>query len=386
MGFGSLRDSGIQEERALSVPNDETDFYSGYAPLGAGESMLTRRDIVLGSAAAATAALAEKASGGQRKPTMAHAALAFLAGLDAEQKKKAQLPFNSEERFRWHYVPMARQGLHYNSMTPEQQKSAQALLLIGLSKTGFKKIETIRRLENVLREIEKGTGPTRDPGLYYFTIFGDPDPKGAWGWRYEGHHVSLHWTSLKDKIIASSPQFLGSNPGEVRSGPEKGTRVLAAEEDLGRALVKSLDEAQRKEAVLSAKAPADILSTASRKAALLDDKGIAYKQLTSKQQGLLLTLMEEYATVQAPEIAKQRLEAVHKAGMADVKFAWMGGTERGEPHYYRIQGTTFLVEYDNTQNDANHIHTVWRDFKGDFGVDLLALHYHTADHDHGHDV
>ena len=348
--------------------------------------MLTRRDVVLGSTLAATAALADSASGRQRKPTMAQAAAAFLASLDAEQKAKAQLPFNSEERFMWHYVPLARQGLHYKGMKPEQQKLAQALLLLGLSKSGFRKVETIRQLEYVLKEIEKGSGPTRDPDLYYFTIFGDPHPKGTWGWRYEGHHVSMHWTCLKGKVIASSPQFLGSNPGEVRSGPQKGTRVLAAEEDLGRALVKSLTDTQRTEAVISAKAPADILTTSSRKAALLDDKGIPYKQLTKDQQGLFLTLLEEYANVQVPEIAKQRLDAVRKAGMDSLKFAWMGGMEKGEPHYYRIQGTTFLVEYDNTQNDANHIHSVWRDFKGDFGVDLLALHYHTADHDHGHDA
>jgi len=347
--------------------------------------MLTRRDAVLGSTVAAAAALAAKADGRQKKPTMAQLAADFLAVLDAEQKPKAQLPFNSEERFMWHYVPMARQGLHYKGMKPEQQKLAQALVLHGLSKSGFRKIETIRQLEYVLLDIEKGSGPTRDPDLYYFTIFGDPDPKGTWAWRYEGHHVSLHWTSLKGKIIASSPQFLGCNPGEVRSGPQKGTRVLAAEEDLGRALVKSLDAAQRKETIISAKAPADILSTASRKAELLDDKGIAYKQLNKEQRGLFLTLLEEYANVQVQEIAKQRLEAVHKAGMDTIKFAWMGGIEKGEPHYYRIQGTTFLVEYDNTQNDANHIHSVWRDFKGDFGVDLLALHYQTAGHDHGHD-
>ena len=348
--------------------------------------MLTRRDMVIGSTLAATAALAEQAGGREAKPTMAQRAAELLAALEPEQRQKAQLPFNSEERFAWHYVPLARQGLHYKGMTPEQQKKAQALLLLGLSKTGFKKVETIRHLELVLLDMEKGSGPVRDPDLYYFTIFGDPTPKGTWGWRYEGHHVSMHWTCLKGKIIASSPQFLGSNPGDVRSGPQKGTRVLAAEEDLGRALVKSLDAAQRTEALISPTAPGDILSTASRKAVLLDDKGIAYKQLNKEQQGLFLTLLEEYANVQVPEIAKQRLEAVRKAGMDTVKFAWMGGLEKGEPHYYRIQGATFLVEYDNTQNNANHIHTVWRDFKGDFGVDLLALHYHTADHDHGHDV
>lgn len=348
--------------------------------------MLTRRDVVLGTTLAGAAALAEGATARQRKPTMAQAAAAFLATLDAEQKAKALLPFNSEERFSWHYVPLERQGLRYKAMKPEQQTAARALLQLSLSKSGFRKVETIRQLENVLKEMEQGKGPTRDPDLHYFTIFGDPDPKGTWGWRYEGHHVSLHWTSLKGKIIASSPQFLGSNPAEVRSGSMKGTRVLAAEEDLGRALVKSLNEAQRKEAIISEKAPGDILTAASRKAEMLDDKGILYKELTKEQQGLFLTLLEEYAHVQVEEIAKQRLEAVRKAGMDGIKFAWMGGIEKGQPHYYRIQGATFLVEYDNTQNDANHIHSVWRDFKGDFGVDLLALHYQTADHDHGHDV
>ncbi len=348
--------------------------------------MLNRRELIVGSTLAATGVLAEKATARQKKPTMAQAALAFLATLDAEQKAKAQLPFNSEERLNWHYVPMERKGLHYKSMNADQQKAAHALLLISLSKSGYRKIETIRQLENVLKEMEKGSGPTRDPDLYYFAVFGDPDPKGTWAWRYEGHHVSLHWTAVKGKIVASSPQFLGSNPAEVKSGPMQGTRVLKAEEDLGRALVKSLSPEQRGTAMLSDKAPNDIVTAAARKAAILEDKGIAYSQLNKEQQGLLLTLVQEYANVQAEDIAKQRLEAVRKAGMESVKFAWMGGVEKGEGHYYRIQSATFLIEYDCTQNNANHIHSVWRDFKGDFGADLLALHYHTADHDHGHDV
>ena len=348
--------------------------------------MLTRRDVIVGGALVAGAALSETANGKQRRPTLYQATVDFLATLDAEQKQKAMLPFNMEERLNWHYIPKERKGLHYKDMNPAQQQAAHALFLVGLSKSGYKKVETIRQLENVLREIEKGTGPTRDPGLYYFTVFGEPAAKGTWGLRYEGHHVSLNWTSLKGRIIASSPQFLGSNPGEVRSGEMKGTRVLAAEEDLGRALVKSLSADQRKEALISDKAPGDIISANARTAGIQEDKGIAYGQLSKEQQGLFLSLLQEYATVQVPEIAKQRLDAIHKAGMEQVKFAWMGGLDRGQPHYYRIQGATFLVEYDNTQNDANHIHTVWRDFKGDWGADLLAVHYHTADHDHGHNV
>jgi hypothetical protein len=347
--------------------------------------MLTRREALTSATLAATAALAAKATGKAQTPAMYQAANDFLATLDAEQKQKAQLPFNADERLNWHYIPKERKGLNYKSMSATQQQAAHALLLAGLSKTGYRKIEAIRQLEYVLREMENGN-MGRDPGLYHFTIFGEPTAKGTWGWRYEGHHVSLQWTAIKGKIIASSPQFLGSNPGEVRSGPQTGTRVLAAEEDLARSLVKALNEDQRREAVVSDTAPGDILTAASRKAEMLDDKGIPYSRLTRTQQGLFITLLEEYANVQVQEIARQRLEAIRKSGLDNVKFAWMGGLERGQPHYYRIQGATFLVEYDNTQNNANHIHTVWRDFKGDFGVDLLALHYHTADHDHGHDV
>ena len=348
--------------------------------------MLNRRELIVGSTIAATGVLADKAGARQRRPTMSQMALAFLEKLDAEQKSKAQFPFNSEERLNWHYVPMERKGLHYKAMNADQQKAAHALLLVSLSKSGYRKIEAIRQLELVLLDMEKGSGPKRDPDLYYFAVFGDPDQKGTWGWRYEGHHVSLHWTALKGKVVASSPQFLGSNPAEVRSGPQQGTRVLKAEEDLGRALVKSLTPEQRTTAILSETAPGDIVTAAARKAAILEDKGIAYAQLNKEQQGLLMTLVQEYANVQAEEIALQRLDAIHKAGMESVKFAWMGGMEKGQGHYYRIQSATFLIEYDCTQNNANHIHTVWRDFKGDFGADLLALHYHTADHDHGHDV
>jgi hypothetical protein len=347
--------------------------------------MLTRREVIVGGTLAATAALADKAIARGQMPAMHRAAADFLATLDPEQKQQTQIPFNADERLNWHYIPKERKGLTYKVMNSVQQQAAHTLLLVGLSKSGHRKIEAIRQLENVLREMENGnTG--RDPDNYHFTVFGEPTARGTWGWRYEGHHVSLQWTALKGRIIASSPQFLGSNPAEVRSGPQQGTRVLAAEEDLGRSLVKSLNAEQRQEAVISDTAPGDILTAASHKAAVLDDKGIAYSRLTKTQQGLFITLLEEYANVQAQDIAKQRLEAIRKSGLDGVKFAWMGGLERGEPHYYRLQGTTFLIEYDNTQNNANHIHSVWRDFKGDFGVDLLALHYHTADHDHGHDV
>ncbi len=306
---------------------------------------------------------------------MLNATKAFLATLKSDQLAKAELPFNSEERLNWFYVPHERKGIPFKDLEGPQRNAALDVLRASLSIRGYQKVETIRQLENVLRILEAGKGPTRDPELYYFTVFGGPAEHGTWGLRFEGHHLSFNWTIIRGKIIASSPQFLGSNPGEVRDGAMKGTRVLAAEEDLARSLVKSLSPNQRRESVVSDKAPGDILTNNQRVAAIQEDRGVSFDKLNKTQQGLLLQLISEYAGTQPAELAKMRLEKIRKAGMDHVKFAWMGGLERGEPHYYRVQGETFLIEYDNTQNNANHVHSVWRDFKGDWGHDLLAEHY-----------
>jgi hypothetical protein len=313
---------------------------------------------------------------------MAAAAQKFVGTLDPAQKAKAQLPFDSEERFNWFYIPKERIGLPLKQMTGPQREAALALLHAGLSEKGYTKAEAIRALEPVLAEIEKNP-VRRDPELYYVSIFGEPSPTGTWGWRYEGHHLSQNWTVVRGQSIASSPQFFGSNPAEVRNGPKKGTRVLAAEEDLARALLGSLTEAQRAKAVISAEAPDDMLTANTRKAAIQEDRGISHEELTPDQRGLLMAILEEYAGAQQRTVAQARLEAIRAAGLGKLKFAWMGGLERGQRHYYRIQGPTFLIEYDNTQNDANHIHAVWRDFNGDFGVDLLSAHYRTSPH-HAH--
>jgi Protein of unknown function (DUF3500) len=310
--------------------------------------------------------------------TMLDAARTFLADLNPAQKSKAVLPFNSEERFRWFYTPVARKGIPFKELSASQKLAGLELLRAGLSEQGYTKAEMIRKLEDVLRELERSR--ERDPDLYFFTFFGEPTANGAWGWRYEGHHCSQNWTIVNGKLIGSSPQFFGANPAEVRDGPMKGTRVLSAEEDLGRSLVKSLSTAQRAEAVLSVSAPADIVTTNQRKAAIQDDKGVAYSKLSQDQQGTLLALIEEYLSAQPQAEARQRLDKIHQAGFDQIKFAWMGGLEKGEGHYYRVQGSTFLIEYDNTQNNANHIHCVWRDFNGDWGEDLLAEHYRNSPH------
>ena len=297
----------------------------------------------------------------------------FLDTLSPEQAAQATIPFNSAERYNWFYTPVDRKGLPFKSMDDAQQKVALELLRAGFSEKGYDKAETIRQLELVLFEMSGRT--FRDTGLYYFTFFGEPSERGPWGWRYEGHHISQHWTIVNGSAMAASPQFFGANPAEVREGPMRGTRVLGTEEDLARTFIHSLNDSQRAQAIVSETAPSDILTTNKREAALQSDVGVAFGALTMDQQRALDTLIEEYANAQPVQVASDRLDRVHAAGMDHVKFAWLGGIEKGQGHYYRIQGPTFLIEYDNTQNDANHIHSVWRDFSGDFGKDLLAAHY-----------
>ncbi len=300
---------------------------------------------------------------------------AFLSALNETQRSAAVLPFNSDERLNWHYVPKDRLGLPFQKMDDKQRELALGLLKTLLSQSGFETVETIRSLEDILKVIEGGKGPTRDHEMYYFTIFGTPSDTENWGVRYEGHHVSLHWTIIDGKIVSSTPQFLGSNPGEVKEGPRKGTRPLGATEDLGRKLVTSLDEKQRTEGVIEREVPADVITGASREAAIEENVGLPYTALNADQQGVLISLIQLLANIQRPELAEERLAKLREAGIDNIKFAWIGGTEKGEKHYYRVQGPTFVIEYDNTQNNANHIHVVWRDFKGDFGQDVLKGHY-----------
>jgi hypothetical protein len=310
---------------------------------------------------------------------IAQSARRFLGTLDAAGREKAQLSFDAEERFNWHFVPRPRAGLPLKQLSQPQRAAGMRLLRAGLSEKGYSKAETIRTLELVLAEIEQDP-VRRDPDLYHITIFGDPSSDGTWGWRFEGHHISLNWTLVGGRSIGSTPQFFGSNPAEVRRGPQKGTRALAAEEDLARALLGSLSDVQRRRAVVSDTAPPDIFSGNERKVDRLDDSGVAFADLTADQRGLLLAIIEEYAAAQPKPIAEQRVTRLREAGLERIRFAWMGGLSRGEPHYYRLQGPTFLIEYDNTQNGANHIHAVWRDFDGDFGVDLLREHYRNSAH------
>jgi hypothetical protein len=314
---------------------------------------------------------------------MSDAAAALLASLSADQRAAAHFSFGDAERLNWHFIPRARRGLPLRDMAVGQRDLVRALLRTGLSSGGMRKVEDIISLEVVLREMG-GNPAVRDPELYFVSIFGDPAGSGPWGWRFEGHHLSLNYTVIDGAPVAWAPAFLGANPAEVRGGSRAGLRALAAEEELARALVRSLNDAQRRQAVVNVRAPSDILTGNARQVDPLEPAGISITDLRPQQVDALVRLLDEYLGRMSDDLAASRRARIEASDLSRIAFAWAGSLEAGEPHYYRIQGPSFLVEYDNTQNNANHIHSVWRDFDGDFGRDLLRDHYAAHPHPHHH--
>ncbi len=308
---------------------------------------------------------------------MAAAAQRFLRALSPEHRTTAVIPFDDAERQNWHYIPRDRRGVSMKQLTPEQRELGSALLRSSLSEEGLRKADGIRKLDRVL--FEQTGSAIRDEHLYYFSIFGQPANSGPWGWRLEGHHISLNFTLRDGRVVSTTPFFFGANPAEVRTGPRRGVRVLAAEEEMGRALLRSLSEAQRAKAIISADAPADILASPGR-GAQLDPQGLRCSELSAEQQRKVMDLINMYAHRLRRELVEGELGRIRQAGVEKIRFAWAGGSEPGQPHYYRIQGPTFVIEYDNTQNNANHIHTAWRDPERDFGLDPLRAHYAASPH------
>ena len=308
---------------------------------------------------------------------MSECAGRFLAALDANQRGRATFSFDADERMNWHFIPRERKGLALREMSPYQKHLASALLAAGLSQAGYIKAVTIMSLEEVLRIIENTSGEYRNPEKYYFSIFGTPAENGKWGYRVEGHHFSQNYTIVSGKVI-DAPSFFGANPAEVQEGARKGLRTLPGEDDLGYELIRSFDEPQQKIAIVSATAYNDILTSASRRAALKGQpSGLSAAAMNSRQFDALMALVEEYARNLPDELAGDRIAQINKAGRY-IHFAWSGGINRGDPHYYRVQTPSFLIEMDDTQDDANHIHSVWRDLTGDFGGDLLSQHYQAS--------
>lgn len=348
-----------------------------------------------------------KASPDQTERLMVDSANLFIQSLDRVQKSRTLFDFNAPHRQDWHFFPgpgfvksygYVRNGITYGDMTPRQRHLANALLSSGLSTGGLHKAIGVMTLEDITRVIENDQTGYRDTENYHFSIFGKPSLTENWGWRVEGHHLSLHYTMHDGDLISSSPIFLGANPHEVPQGVHKGLRVLGREEDLALALLKSLDGEQQKKAIFLDTAPDDILTMADKRAKLDGSpEGLPASELDAGQYGLLLGLIAEYANIMPEEVATNRLRIASQVPRDQLFFAWAGRKDRPavkeipiggrttnnrekQGNYYRVQGPSFLIEYDNTQNRSNHSHSVWRDFEGDFGQDLLALHHQRFDH------
>ena len=327
----------------------------------------------------ATAAVAQEKSG----PTASVAAKMresverFVAALPEKSRAQAMRPFEDRDRLDWHYIPRSRNGIALKELDPAGREAVHGLLRSALSASGYRKAVNIIELELVLREIET-FGWMRDPERYHVTVYGVPDRARRWGWRFEGHHLSLNFTLAGDKMAVDTPSFFGANPATVAGGPKKGLRALSEEHDAGWALLESLGEAQRREAVFEARTYGDIVTGNRDKVEPLDAAGISAAKLDERQRALLWKLVETYARNFEPGLAEARLARAKQGGVEAIRFGWAGSIARGKPHYYRVQGPLFLIEYDASQNDGNHIHTVWRDFTGDFGRDLLREHYAAA--------
>ncbi len=304
---------------------------------------------------------------------------AFLSSLDAKSKTAALYPLDDAERFNWHFVPRERKGACFRDFNAAQRAAGLSFLRASLGESGYNKTIQIMALENVLREIEGRTANDthRDPLNYYITFFGEPSKDKPWGWRLEGHHIAFNFAAANNQIVSSTPHFFGSNPGTVPDGAEKGKQVLKLETDGGFALCQSLSAEQKAKAIVSEKAFPDIISFNSRKAALPEAPGISYKDLNPAQQKQLLNLLDVYVKDYQLGFSKTLMEKIRKAGIENLSFAWAGsivpGTEAG--NYYRIQGPMLLIEYDNTQNKGNHVHTTVRDLTNDFAEDILKEHY-----------
>jgi hypothetical protein len=349
--------------------------------------MSNRIGIIALAAIVGTSFMSTRDSKGANDAQPPSAASSLLKALPESKRSQAQLPFESAERMDWNYVPMKRAGVPLADLDASQKTLVDSLLSTALSPQALDTAKGIIQHELILREIEGGA-PRRDPGLYYTVVFGEPGPRAPWAWRFEGHHLSVNATNVEGQRQVVAPLFMGSNPARVASGPKAGLRLLAAEEDVARSLIQMFPGERRARAMLSDDAFSDIVTRNDPKVRSLEMEGLAANDMTEPEQKQLRKLLDVYANRLTESAARDQLSRIERAGFGKLHFGWAGSSEPGKPHYYRIHGPTVLIEYDNTQNNANHIHTVWRDLERDFGGDLLRTHYEehrragTRDHEH----
>ena len=335
---------------------------------------MTTTDITTASRAVAVAA------------EMAEAAQAFVDSLDGAQRDVATFPFEGGERYLWHYTPVERNGLRLKEMTGAQRAAAFRMMNTALSSHGAEKAREIIELEAILDEWEGIQNSRmhwlRDPEIYYFSVFGEPGGEEPWGWRAGGHHIGIHATVIANTYVSVLPLFLGANPAEVRHGEHMGVRTLSEEEDLARDLLGRLDAEQKALAIVDAVAPDDILTKNYRVAdpGEIPVGGITLAELRDGQRERLIGLLRHYVERKTADLASNEWRKIEQDGLDGVRFLWAGPEVRGAGHYYALAGPSFVIEYDNTQNEANHIHSVMRSYAGDWGEDLLAAHYANGHH------
>lgn len=325
--------------------------------------------VVLAMGALLSANLANAPRSSQQ---MTAAASTFLASLSDAQRDQATFEFDSEERLNWHYIPRERKGLPLRSLEGAPLQNALALLRTGLSEAGYDQALNVMSLEEVLYLLEGGAREERrekrDPKKYYFSVFGTPSADGTWGWRVEGHHLSLNYTIVDGELVSTTPEFFGANPGFIDAGPGREIRVLGAEEDIARQILKQCSESQVAKCWLAKEAADDIRSVGTKQPSTDAAVGLAVSAMSADQKKLMAELLNEYLKNMPEDVVAERRERIRKAGMDNIYFAWWGSSERNERHAYRVQGPTFLIEYNNTQNSANHVHSIWRNMDGDFNV------------------
>ncbi len=307
----------------------------------------------------------------------------FISSLTASQKAKIVHDFKADTRDKWHFLPWSsyeRQGLPLKELRPDQRELVHTLLQSSLSDTGYKQTTDIMGLEKVLAA-SSGDPVYRDPERYYVSIYGNPAREDVWMWTFEGHHVSLHFTTVADNV-SYAPRFFGSNPGRIMEGERKGFSPLVNEEDMGLKLINMLSSSQKQIAIFNEKAYTDVVSFNKSAVEKLAPEGILVSNLTAVQKKLVMNIIYEYVSTIPADQSMEKIKNIRKEEMDEMRFAWAGATELGKAHYYRIQAKTFMIEFDNSQNNANHIHSVWRDFDGDFGRDLLKEHYNNNEHQH----
>ena len=309
---------------------------------------------------------------------MTKAAKRFVESLSDDQRDKTIYEYMDGERIFWYYPPVNRHGIPLRDMDDDQRQLAYSLMETGLTDRSFDQAKLIIEHESVLGPLEKEAGVrsfVRDPDLYYWTVFGDPgSDKEPWGWRVEGHHISLNFSLWGDKFISMTPFFFGANPAEVRKGPKKGLRILDQREDLAFELMNSLDQGQTSKATIYGEAPYDILTYNASRVSLPPEEGLPASKMNDTQKDILRNLVNVYVNQVRTDMAQEKLQRLEEEGFDGLHWAWGGPVEEGKEHYYRIHGGNFVVEFDNRQNGANHIHSVWRDVENDFANDVLREH------------